>query len=133
MPCPERGHASSSPSSTPHSLSHDVSSGKVSKRMTICCHGQTGPCHHLLCLLCKQETFYFLCVSLVSVSSFSTMQISPSLPTPLTYPSLSCDDATAPLQHHDLHSGNKCNLGSNNPVSWGIGVTGTEEMTALKM
>lgn len=30
-------------------------------------------------------------VSLVSVSSFSPMQISHSLPTPLTYPSLSSD------------------------------------------
>lgn len=127
VPCPEREHASSSTSSTPQSLSHGGISGKVSKRMTrmtICCHGQRGPCHHLLCLLCKQETFYLMFVSLVSVSSFCPMQISPSLPTSLTYPSLSSDGATAPLQRHDLHSGTKCNLGPNNPVCWGIGVTG---------
>lgn len=100
------------------SVSHDGSSGKVSKRMTICCHGKRGPCHHhLLCLLCKQETFYLICVSLVSVSSFSAMQIFPSLLTPPTYPSLSSDGATAPLQCRDLHRGTKCNLGPNNSVS----------------
>lgn len=67
-----------------------------------------------------------MCVSLVSVS-FSVMQISPFLPRPLTYPCFSSDSASTPFQHHDLHSGTKCNLGPNNPVSWGIGVTGDWE------
>lgn len=119
-----QGCASSSASSSPHSLSHDGNSGKVSKRMTMCCHGQRGPCHHLLCFLCKQETFYLVSLSLVSVPSFSPMQLSPSLPTPLTYPPLSSDGATAPLQGHGLQSGTKCNVGPNNPVSWDTDVTG---------
>jgi len=125
-PCPDRGHASSSPSSTPHSVSRDGNSGKVCKRTTRCCCGQRWPCRHLLCFLWEQETFSLMCVlqSLVSASAPSPVQNSSSFPTPPTDPSLGTGGATAPLQGHAQLSATKRNSGPNNPACWAIDVTG---------
>lgn len=74
--CPERGHASSSTSSTPQSLSSWWQFWQGSPYAAM---GKEG-CATIFCAFFVNKKFSLMCVSLVSASSFSPMQISPSLP-----------------------------------------------------
>lgn len=100
----------------PLTLSHDGNSGKVSKRTTRHCvmgHPKMALPSPFVLSLGTRNFFSYVHVppSSVSVSACSPMQISPSLPTPPTYPSLSTGGATAPLQGHGRLSAIKCSLG----------------------